>query len=550
MPCTQTPLVTSLCHLLLLLSSHTPTHAKPTPHNFILFQPDEMRAESLGCYGHPLIQTPNFDKFAQEGTRFDQAHVSYTVCTQSRVAFATGWPTHVRGHRSLWALLHDDEPNLFKYFKSNNYTVKWWGKNDLLAYDSWNASVTSAKQMGGTARGDNVANSTSDPRYYSFLSKPAPGKASETQDYRNVAQAIQFLATHPKDVPFFIFLPLLYPHPPYSTVEPWHSMYNPADIPDLRPADLSGKPDYHALIRQYRNLTSLDLLFWKKLHATYLGMISFSDYLFGLLLAAVEEHGFQDTTTVAVFADHGDYAGDYGLVEKWPSGLEDVLTRVPLIIRTPGGIQNQTVKSPVQVFDIVPTLLDLAQIPLQHGQFGISQKNTLLKGIELYEDTRRAVFSEGGYGSNEKRDLEGGSSNGGIPKVGTIYYPKSLQQQEHPLSVCRSVSVRTSTFKLIIRTDPLVLDHCSELYDLVLDPLELKNVYNNVSYATEQNNLKNQIFMWYLHTSDVTPWLEDSRHGGYPWPPSQKDSVGAPVTAVPSDVGLDTVESSEGVDYF
>jgi choline-sulfatase len=97
--------------------------AAPAGKNFIFFQPDEMRAESLGCYGHPVTQTPNFDAFAKQGTRFDQAHVSYTVCSQSRVAFITGWPTHVRGHRSLWSLLHEWEPNLFKYFKQNNYTV-------------------------------------------------------------------------------------------------------------------------------------------------------------------------------------------------------------------------------------------------------------------------------------------------------------------------------------------------------------------------------------------------------------------------------------------
>ena len=78
-----------------------------------------MRAESLGCYGHPVASTPNLDQFAREGTRFDQAHVSYTVCSQSRVSFMTGWPTHVRGHRTLWSLLHDWEPNLLKYFKSN-----------------------------------------------------------------------------------------------------------------------------------------------------------------------------------------------------------------------------------------------------------------------------------------------------------------------------------------------------------------------------------------------------------------------------------------------
>ena len=73
-----------------------------------------------------------------------------------------------------------------------------------------------------------------------------------------------------------------------------------------------------------------------------------------MLLAAVDEAKLADSTTITVFADHGDYAGDYGLVEKWPSGLEDVLTRVPLIIRTPGGTPGHVVAEPVQLFDIVP----------------------------------------------------------------------------------------------------------------------------------------------------------------------------------------------------
>ena len=130
-----------------------------------------MRAESLGCYGHQQSMTPNFDKFAEEGTRFEQAHVSYTVCSQSRVSFVTGWPTHVRGHRTLWSLLHEWEPNLFKYFKEQNYTVKWWGKNDMLAHDSWNTSVTSAKSMGGGNNGQNKY-SLEDPEFYSFLNEP------------------------------------------------------------------------------------------------------------------------------------------------------------------------------------------------------------------------------------------------------------------------------------------------------------------------------------------------------------------------------------------
>ena len=67
-----------------------------------------------------------------------------------------------------------------------------------------------------------------------------------------------------------------------------------------------------------------------------------------MLLDAVQELGYETSTTIAAWADHGDYAGDYGLVEKWPSGLEDVLTRVPLLIRTPGGAMGHVVREPVQ----------------------------------------------------------------------------------------------------------------------------------------------------------------------------------------------------------
>ena len=542
----------ALADLLLLLQLLGTTRlaaAGAKTHNFILFQPDEMRAESLGCYGHPVSKTPNFDAFAKTGTRFDQAHVSYTVCSQSRVAFVTGWPTHVRGHRSLWSLLHDWEPNLLKYFKQSNYTVMWRGKNDMLAYDAWNRSVTTARNMPGLQNGPN-AFAAGEAGYYSFLNEPTQGHVNQTSDYANVEAAIAFLrdrdqrlraaaatgsdAADANEPPFFIFLPLLKPHPPYSCPEPFYSSIDPDSLPELRPVPntADAKPDYHALIRQYRNLTSLDDKFWRKLHAVYLGSISYSDYLFGLLLAAVDEYGLRDSTTVTVFADHGDYAGDYGLVEKWPSGLEDVLTRVPLIVRTPGGAAGHVVETPVQLYDIVPTLLDIAGIPLRHVQFGVSQKDQILNGVA--GDADRAVFAEGGYASNEPRDVEGDQSTGGIPKPDSIYYPKSKQQQEKPLSVCRAASVRTATHKLVVRTDPLDKDHDSELYDLMKDPKELSNVYGHAAYAEVQDTLRSKLFYWYMQTSDVTPWLEDDRSGGYPWPPEAAAAVRS------GDEGMDT----------
>jgi choline-sulfatase len=495
--------------------------------NFIFFQPDEMRAESLGCYGHPTSRTPNFDAFAASATRFDQAHVSYTVCSQSRVAFMTGWPTHVRGHRTLWSLLHDAEPNLLKYLKRANYTVHWWGKNDLLAPDAFNASVTTASSHAGGNWGPN-AFEFGEEGYYSFQSKPWPGKdPKNTTDAKNVEAAINFLLSPESSAaPFMIFLPLTLPHPPYSCPEPHYSSIDPDTLPPLRPQG-TAKPDYHALIRQYRNLTGLDDKFFRRLHATYLGCISYSDFLFGLLDAALKASGHADSTATFIFADHGDYAGDYGLVEKWPSGLEDVLTRVPLLVRMPGGVVGHVVKEPVQIFDIVPTVLELAQINATHVHFGQS----LVKALGGAAGGRSAVFAEGGYGTFEPRDFEGNPATGGIGGPKGIYYPKLLQQQQEPLSVCRALSVRTATHKLVLRTDPLDDDHHSELYDLAADERELNNVYGDLAYAAITAELRQKLTTWLMQTSDVTPWAIDPRGGGMPYPKGR---------AWPDDIGEDT----------
>jgi arylsulfatase A-like enzyme len=247
---------------------------------------------------------------------------------------------------------------------------------------------------------------------------------------------------------------------------------------------------------------------------------------------------------VQVWADHGDYAGDYGLVEKWPSGLEDVLTRVPFLVRTPGGKAGHVVKEPIQLYDLVPTMLDLAGINLTHVQFGVSQAAQILHGA--HGDVERAVFSEGGYATTEPRDFEGDASNGGIGSPSSIYYPKLKQQQEVPLSVCRAASVRTLTHKLVVRTDPTAHDHYSELYDLTADPRELTNLYGEPHMSGVQARLRERLFLWMMHTSDATPWIEDPRNGGWP------DSVAA--TAQPpkparaayfADVARDTAASVE-----
>ncbi len=122
--------------------------------NLILFMPDELRADALACYGNPLTHTPNFDKLAQQGTRFANCHVQFPVCGASRCSLLTGWPTSVRGHRSLFYFLRPNEPNLFRSLRQAGYDVFWYGKNDALAAESFSesGSLAAPKETAGKRR--------------------------------------------------------------------------------------------------------------------------------------------------------------------------------------------------------------------------------------------------------------------------------------------------------------------------------------------------------------------------------------------------------------
>jgi arylsulfatase A-like enzyme len=472
--------------------------------NILYINPDQMRADALACYGHPVIQTPNFDRLAAMGVRYDQCHVQHSVCTPSRCSFMTGWYPHVRGHRTLWHPLGKDEPNTLKYLKQGGYDVHWIGKNDLLAEDAFHDSVTAVHEWKWPGEWSTNPFEFGKPGYFSFLMTAMPGETMDESCYHRAIKLVRDKQDAKK--PWMIYLPTLYPHCPFTCPEPWYSMYDPEEMPDFRPSELENKPTFYHLIRQYRQLDEMDPAVFKKIAAVYLGMISYQDHLLGQLLDTLEETGQMDDTAIFMFSDHGEWAGDYGLVEKWQSGLDDCLTRVPMIVKTPGNCAGHVVEAPIECFDIVPTTLELAGIPLKHTQFGQSMMATQCGSAG---NSERAVFAEGGYDPHETHCYEG--MPGGYQDIGdnsqNIYYPKGLQQQEQPLSSSRCTMIRTATHKLVRR--PLDV---SELYDLVKDPGETQNVYGTTDYAGVQADLEMRMLDWYIHTSDVVPFKRQNRN--------------------------------------
>lgn len=472
-------------------SMSSPSKSRP---NIIFFMPDEMRADSLSCYGNPITKTPNIDRLARDGARFSNCHVQFPVCGASRCSMLTGWPTSVRGHRSLFYFLRPEEPNLFRYLRQAGYDVFWFGKNDALAAESFYDSVTEWKDSLGEAKPPSASLT---PGSYSMLFGPS-GDRTETSDYKSIMEAFAILDRKESERPFCIFLPLNEPHPPYTAPADFYRMYNASAIPSLIPANLRGKPDFHAGIKELYGLSKLDDATFRQIRAVYYGQVSYSDWLLGELLEKLEKTGRVKDTAVFLMSDHGDYAGDYGLIEKWPSGLEDCLTHVPLVVRTPGGKSGVVSEDMVELYDIMQTALDLAGTRANHTHFSRSLIPQLQGGPG---DTERAAFAEGGYNIYEPQCFEP------MAIVRGPYLGKIKLQNERPESVSRSAMVRTRTHKFIRRPQGQ-----SELYDLGKDPGECTNLYGDKSFSNIQQQLELKLLDHYLNTSGIAPMDKDPRN--------------------------------------
>lgn len=466
--------------------------------------PDELRADALACYGNPLTRTPNFDRLAADGTRFENSHVQFPVCGASRCSLLTGWPTSVRGHRSLFYFLRPNEPNMFRALRGAGYDVFWFGKNDALAAESFCQSVTrwnysDGHPVGATGGGGTAGRSSTPKADYArtFISGARHDRRT-TGEFNYLQAAIRILEQKETDRPFCIFLPLSAPHPPYGAPEGFHDMYKASDIPELLPQHLPRKPNYVEAIRKAYGIDTLPASTFRKVRALYYGAVSFSDWLLGELLEALERTNHSRDTALFLLSDHGDYAGDYGLVEKWPSGLEDVLTHVPLIARVPGGRKGHTSTEMVELFDVMATCLELAGTRATHTHFARS----LMPQIRGERgDPSRAVFAEGGYNTYEPQCFEDSNHD-----PSSLYYPKGYLQTNHPETITRAAMVRTAEYKLISRPQGQ-----SELYFYIDDPGETHNRFGEASASAVQTEMQQRLLHWYVNTTGIAPCDKDQR---------------------------------------
>jgi arylsulfatase A-like enzyme len=489
--------------------------------NLVIFNPDQWRGDVIGHLGNPAAITPNIDGLVATGAvSFRHTFCQNPVCTPSRCSFMTGWYPHVRGHRTMNHMLHREqgEPMLLGLLRASGYQVFWGGlKNDCVPAqfprDPFADVISDPRRHDldphwhGPAY-ERARGRPGDDTYYSFfigrLTKRPGEHYYRDHDWANVEDACRFLRERRDDRPFCLFLPLLYPHPPYGAEEPFFSAIDRRALPPRipAPADRAGKPAILGELRRRQGMSSWTEDRWTELRATYYGMCMRTDALFGELLQALRRAGVYDDTAIFFFSDHGDYTGDYGLVEKNQNTFEDCLTRVPLVIKPPRQVpvRPRVSAALVELVDVSETIYDLAGIDPGYTRFGRSLLPVLAGAADEHRD---AVFCEGGRLWGERHCMEGR----GTPAPDNAYWPRlSLQGDDTRPYHLKAAMCRTAECKYVRR-----LGEEDEFYDLRGDPQETCNLIADPAHAATVNRLRERMLTWFLETGDVVPWKEDRR---------------------------------------
>ena len=473
--------------------------------NFLIFMPDQLRADCIGCFGNPAVRTPNIDALARRGTRFANAYVNHPVCSPSRATLMTGWYPHTAGHRTLTHLIQAHEPNLLKYLKEGGYHVAWAGaRGDMFAPGVTEAST----HFCGWLTRPNQAQRSMGPQYpkdsplYHAFYHGKRGGDYPWLDFDEAATrtAEQWLATKPPG-PWCLFVPLIFPHLPFEVEEPWYSLHEARDIPRPMAASATrGKPQFMAMMRERFHLEVLSPDDWAEIARVYYGMIARVDSQLGRVLASIDGIGATEKTNVLFFTDHGEYLGDYGLVEKWPSALDECITHNPLIFAGPDAQSGKVAESFVEMIDLMPTILELAGVPVRHSHFGRSFVPLLRDAAAPHRDR---AFAEGGFRIEDEPRFEQATGE---------YQSKGELQHERPQLVGKAIALRTSEWTYVYRQY-----EGDELYDRNADPGEMINLLADVlavpgsAARAVAQRMRADVMQWFIDTSDVFPWDADPR---------------------------------------
>ena len=351
--------------------------------NVVVIMADDLNND-MGTYGHPLVKTPNIDRLASRGVRFDRAYTQFPLCSPSRVSLMTGLRPDTTGVHDLvtdFRKVLPDVLTLPQMFRRNGYLTVRVGKiyhygnpgqigtSGLDDPASWDVFVnprgidkdeeplltnlTPARQLGSAL---------------AYYASPAPDEAHT--DGKVAAETIALLEKH-TDRPFFIGAGFYRPHCPFIAPRKYFDLY-PVDgiaAPGLRPEQLTGVPTP----AWFTNPPHWDVAEegQREVIRAYYASITFLDANVGKILDALDRLRLADHTIVVFISDHGYHLGERGQWMK--QTLFERSARAPLIVAGPGVTARGRASSRIVEFvDVYPTLAGLSGVSSPPGLPGRS----------------------------------------------------------------------------------------------------------------------------------------------------------------------------------
>ncbi|MGH9338137.1 MAG: sulfatase family protein [Acidobacteriota bacterium] len=452
--------------------------------NLVLIIADDLAWDDLGAYGHPDIQTPNLDRLAQEGMRFDQAFVTTSSCSPSRSSIITGRYPHGTDAEQLHWPLPAEQSTFVEMLRQGGYWTAAAGKWHL---------------------GDEVRDRFDEIRDAgaSGFQLPAGQEALKGQveqpasrDARSGAtQWVPLLRDRPRERPFFLWLASFDPHRGYDE----NIISQPHGVEDaVVPPYLPDVPD-----------TRKDL-------ALYYDEVSRLDAFVGQVLAELERQGEADNTFVLFISDNGRP------FPRAKTTLYDSGIKTPWIVRWPQKVNPDSVcPSLVSTVDIAPTFLELAGIE-QSPTFQGESFLPLLENPEA--SVRDYVFAERHWHDYEAHERA----------VRSPRYKYIRNYYTDLASTPPADAVRSPTFQVMQRLHasgeltpeqmaPFISPRPEEeFYDLQADPHELVNLAQDPQYSDRLDQMRQALEDWQKTTGDTLPAMrtpdEFDRHTGQPLP--------------------------------
>ncbi len=419
------------------------------PANFLIFLADDQGEGDLGCYGHPVLRTPNVDRLAAEGMRFDRAFLTISSCSPSRASILTGRYPHNTGAEDLHQPLPADQQTLAEYLHAAGYHCMSVGK--------WH--------LGDDQR-----------RHWD--------RVVECAGRETAAEAVALLQDRPKDKPFFFWVATKDPHRPFDAdaVAVPHDPTKVTVPPYL--------PD-HPLIR--------------KEIAQYYDEITRFDSHVGSICKALKMQGVFDRTFIVYLSDNGMP------FPRAKTTLYDSGIHTPLIVRYPPLVKPGSVhQGLLSVIDVAPTILELAGVKQDTMQGRSMAAMLVADGVASHNEDaggREAIFAEANWHDFEKFTRAVRTER--FLLIRNYYWDQPLFNSVDSINSVTwkgflevRAAGKLTPAQAFLFQQPRPFE---ELYDLRRDPHSLVNVVERAEHRDELYKLRTRLDNWRVATGDAMP---------------------------------------------